>query len=89
MKVPKARKLPSGMWFIQLRLGGESISITERAEKKCTAKAALIKAEHIAGRRPGKTAAGEKTLREIITEYIDSLRATRSPSTIRGYVQSS
>lgn len=87
MKVPKARKLPSGMWFIQLRLGGESISITERTEKKCTAKAALIKAEHITGRRPGKTEAGEKTLREIITEYIDSLRATRSPSTIRGYVQ--
>ena len=32
MNVPKARKLPSGNWFIQLRLGGESISITAATE---------------------------------------------------------
>lgn len=45
MKVPKPRKLSSGNWFIQLRLGGESISVTEPTEKKCIKSAQLIKAE--------------------------------------------
>ena len=32
MKVPKARKLSSGNWFIQLRLGGESIVFDDYAD---------------------------------------------------------
>ena len=33
MKVPAPRKLPSGSWFIQLRLGGESIPVTAATAK--------------------------------------------------------
>ena len=36
MKVPAPRKLPSGSWFIQLRLGGESIPVTAATAKDCT-----------------------------------------------------
>ena len=65
MKVPKARKLPSGMWFIQLRLGGVSIPVTEKTEKKCRDAAALIKAEYAAGKRSIKNKSAEPTLRQL------------------------
>ena len=45
MKIPKARKLPSGTWHIQLRLGGESITVNARTEKECVRQAQIIKAE--------------------------------------------
>ena len=44
MKVPAPRKLPSGSWFIQLRLGGESIPVTAATAKDCNREAAAIKA---------------------------------------------
>lgn len=84
MKVPEARKLKSGTWFIQLRLGGESIPVTASTEKECKRQAALIKAEHMAGRH--RRARSELTLREVCQQYIDRLeRAGASPETIRGY----
>ena len=84
MKVPTPRKLPSGSWFVQLRLGGESISITAATEKECRNQAALIKAEHVAGRR--RRARSELTLREVCQQYIARKeRAGASPATIRGY----
>ena len=43
MKVQKARKLPSGSWFIQLRLDGKSIPVTERTEKECIRAAQLAR----------------------------------------------
>lgn len=86
MKVPKARKLPSGTWFIQLRLGGESISVTASTEKECTKKAQYTKAEYLAGRREKR---GElqklPTLREACHAYIDS--RILSPSTELGYLK--
>lgn len=84
MKVPQARKLPSGSWFIQLRLGGVSIPVTASTEKECKRQAALIKAEHVAGRR--RQARSELTLREACQRYIARKeRAGVSPETIRGY----
>lgn len=87
MKVPKARKLPSGMWFIQLRLGGESISITARTEKECIRQATLTKAEYVAGKREPVQKETEPlpTLREAIDAYIAA--RVISPATERGYVK--
>lgn len=85
MKVPKAKKMPSGNWFIQLRLGGESIPITARTEKECTRQAQLVKAEYLTGKR--QPAASEKlpTLSEAIDAYIEARSNVLSPVTIRGY----
>lgn len=85
MKIPKARKLPSGSWFIRLRLGGEEICITESSEKKAVDQARLIKAEYKAGVRQAQDKEN-RTVKQIVDAYIDSRRGVLSPSTIRGYV---
>lgn len=84
MQVPKPRRLPSGNWFIQMRLNGESVSVTEATEKQCVKSAQLIKAEYLAGKR----VAGKKTpksLCEAVDAYISARENVLSPSTIRGY----
>lgn len=84
MKVPKPRKLPSGSWFIRLRLGGEDIAITRSTAKECATAAELIKAEYRSGKRAAN-AADSLTLGEAIDAYIEGKNNTLSPSTIRGY----
>lgn len=84
MKVPQPRKLPSGSWFIQLRLGGVSIPVTASTEKECRRQATLIKAEHQAGKRAMRKA--DMTLRQACESYIRKKENARaSPETIRGY----
>ena len=88
MKVPEARKLPSGTWFIQLRLGGESIPVTAASEKACIREAQSIKADYLAGKRKPKEQEEEKetvTLAAAMDNYIKSKDNTLSPATIRGY----
>lgn len=86
MKIPKARKLPSGSWFIQLRLGGASYSITEPTEKKCIKKAQLLKASYMADRDVSKKMDRSiQTLEDLLAEYINAKQAILSPSTVRGY----
>jgi integrase len=79
--IPKARQLPSGNWFIQLRIDGESIPITEDTEDKCEAMAMSIKSGLIAAKKKPD----DITLREACTEYIESRRSRLSPVTIEGY----
>lgn len=83
MKVPAPRKLKSGTWFIQLRLGGESIAVKGNTEKECRRQAELIKAEYRSGKRIA--AAAPITLSQAIDAYIVRRENTLSPSTIRGY----
>lgn len=89
MKVPKPRKLPSGTWFIQLRLGGESISVTDASERGCIKEAQAIKAEYLAGKRapkpPEPEGKGSVTLTQAIDHYIAARSNKLSPLTIRGY----
>lgn len=93
MKVPKARKLPSGSWNIQMCLGGRSVSVTRFSERACILEAERIKAAY----RPtgsltegneakgGKSEQQEPTVADAIQHYIDSRRNVLSPSTLRAY----
>lgn len=83
MKVPEPRKLPSGNWFIQLRLDGSSVPVTARSKKECIQQAQLIKAEYKAGLR--STVKVETTLGALIDEYIKRYEPVLSPATIMGY----
>lgn len=85
MKIPKPTKLPSGSWNIRLRLGGESISITELTEQECIKKAQLVKAEHLAGKREAKIEESSMTLKQGIDMYLSERRSRLSPSSIRKY----
>ena len=85
MKVPEPRKLSSGNWFIQLRLGGVSYPVTASTAKECKRQAALIKAEHGAGKRIKPQHIDNMTLRQAIDHYIARRSNVLSPSTIDGY----
>lgn len=85
MKVPKARKLSSGNWFIQLRLGGQSVTVSHFDKKTCIRDAQAIKAEFLAGRRTVEKPKRQPTLTEAIDAYIAGRDHTTSPLTIRGY----
>lgn len=88
MKVPTPRQLPSGNWFIYLRLGGEKIPVTERTRSACVNAAQLIKAEYLADREVQKRKlppAPDMTLRELLSAYIEKYRPVWSPVTVRGY----
>ena len=81
INVPKARQLPSGKWFIQLRSGGQSVSITEDTEEACVLKAKATKAGLIERRRSVPSI----KLSDAIDKYISTRSGILSPSTKRGY----
>lgn len=85
MKVPEPRKLKSGSWFIQLRLGGESIPITALSKMDCKHQAEKIKAAYRAGESAKRAPETALALHEVIKRYIDAKSNVLSPSTIRGY----
>lgn len=86
MKLPKARKLKSGSWFIQLRLDGVSVPVTASTERDCINQARAIKAEYKNGKKIEKTEkTAEPTIEKLIETYIESRKAVLSPSTIAGY----
>lgn len=84
MKVPEPRKLSSGSYFIQMRLGGESVSVTRSTAKECKRAAELIKAEHRA-ENGFKSTSGNITLEKAIEKYCADKDNALSPATIRGY----
>ena len=84
MKIPKAHKMTSGNWYIQLRLGGKSISVTAPTKKECERQATLLKAEYKAANH-GNGKREDRRLREVVEDYINSKVNVLSPSTIRGY----
>lgn len=83
MKIPKARQLPSGMWFVRVRIDGEDIGITKSTEKEAVAEAMAVKAGLIEN---AKTPMSSKTLGAVIDEWLASNSDRLSPSTVRGYV---
>ncbi|MEG1564634.1 MAG: hypothetical protein RR365_13045 [Bacteroides sp.] len=85
LTVPEPRLLSSGKWFIQLRLGGESVPVTALSEKKCSDEATYIKAQYKAGKRTEERSKANPTLKKAIDDYITVRSNTLSPSTIDGY----
>lgn len=81
MKTPKAKKLPSGSWFVRVRVNGQDICVTRDTEKAAVAEAMAIKA----GIMEAKKRPDRKTLKEAYHQYIDSKSNILSPSTIAGY----
>lgn len=81
MKVPKARKMSSGNWYIQLRIGGKSISVTAPTEKAVIAEAMAIKS----GIRKEQMHPLSITLATAYSRYIETKDGVLSPSTLAGY----
>ena len=75
--------MTSGNYFIQLRLGGQSIPVTAATRKECIRQAELIKAEHRAGKR--ELTPDRITLGAAIDQYVEKRRNVLSPSTLYGY----
>lgn len=80
MKVPKARKLPSGAWHVRVMVDGKSVYITKPTEKEAVAAAMAIKANKMDAR-----AHTPKTVTQAIDDYIADRQNVLSPSTVRGY----
>ena len=85
MKVPEPKRLPSGSWNIRLRLDGQNISITRSTKTECKHAAEELKGKYKNGKWEPEQKAKEKTLEEILTDYINSRKKTLSPATIAGY----
>lgn len=83
-----ARKLPSGRWQSKVYIGTvdgkkQFRTVTEDTRRECLIKAAQILEEAKAQKQ---AAAGEITVSQAVTRYIDSRRGVISPATIRGYM---
>ena len=77
MKIPKAKKLPSGNWRIQIMVNGKRYSITDKDPKVCKQKAK----ELYAG-LDVETNIAPLTVGDAIDRYIEAQTGTLSPSTI-------
>lgn len=80
MKIPTAKKLPSGNWNVSVMVDGKRVSITAPTKKEAEKEAAKLKS----GAKVVKTA-GYMTVGDAIDQYIESKNAVLSPSTIAGY----
>lgn len=83
IRIPTARQLPSGNWFVQLRIDGQSISITEPTEREAISRAMAIKDGIIQYK---KVPMADRTLTQAIDLWIADNEHRLSPATIRGYV---
>lgn len=83
MKVPKPTQQPSGKWFIRLRLDGVAYSRTFDTEREAIVWATSVKAQHVAGQLKTKKPAETKTVRRLMSEYIDAMPL--APATVQTY----
>lgn len=83
VKLPTVTQLPSGNYRVRIMLEGTSHSIVKSTPEECIAEYVALK-HKIMDPKPQQERR-VKTLREAVSEHIDSLRDYRSPSTIYGY----
>ena len=79
MKIPKAVKLPSGSWYVNVMVKGKRLSITAPTKREAENEAAAIKS--------GAKAMSHAPLSvtQALDRYIDSKSAVLSPATVAGY----
>ena len=83
IKLPKIEQLPSGAFRTRILIGDRRHSITKDSREECIAEYMALKHGVVEAQEREKK--GIKTLEEAVTEYIDSRRGYRSPSTIYYY----
>lgn len=76
--------MQSGKWNIQLRIGGQSISITKPTKRECEVEAAAIKTAWETGGDLNSTQSN-LTVYDAMDRYIQDRSNVLSPSTIRCY----
>lgn len=83
IRLPKIEELPSGAFHTRVLIDGRRVSITKDSEEECIAEYLALK--HGVMEAKEKKSKKVKTLEEAVTEYIESRKGYRSPSTIYGY----
>lgn len=81
MKVPAAKKLPSGQWRCQIQIDGKRYSTTAATKREAERQAAGIKAGFVEAKEHKNTLC----LYDAITAYMECKAEVLSPSTLRGY----
>lgn len=85
MKDPTPKRLPSGSWRVQLRLGGKAQSITAPTKQEAIQQARMVKAEYQAGKLALPPKESAWTLSAAITAYCADRSNSLSPSTLLKY----
>lgn len=85
IKLPTVTRLPSGSYHTRCMVDGKRIPITADTQKEVIARYMALKHGVIEAKKEKK--AQHKTLEQAVSEYIESRRGHRSPSTIYGYEQ--
>ena len=83
IKLPSVERLPSGSYRTRCMVDGQRISITADTEKEVIAQYMAMKHGVIEAKKEKKPQ--HKTLEQALTDYIESRKDYRSPSTIYGY----
>ena len=83
----KAKQLPSGSWRVRVydSSTGKYLSFTSKLPGKAGKNEAEFLAKEWQAGRKKKTVSSQKTVYELVKEYIESKEALLSPSSIRGY----
>lgn len=81
LKMPVPVQLPSGSWRCQVRVGGQTHSITDADPDACAARAYALKMGLIRERKKP----ADLTLRQAAEDLIARLEGRRSPATVDGY----
>ena len=83
LKLPTVTQLPSGAYHTRVQLGGKRVYITKDTEEECIAEYLALK--HGVMETKKKPRQKKKTLEQALTDYINTRKDFRSPSTIYGY----
>ena len=82
MRMATPRELPSGNWFAQLRINGQSISITRPSQKEAEL---AVMAAYVKYSSNPSVRQKAITLHDAIDLYIETRSNVISPSTVEGY----